>query len=465
MGHKSSSPKPTTQSVLEYAERGTLCLGIFTGGLAIFQGLFLQVAVPTLSLSLVLGYFNRRQMDQTLLEHVVTLKSDFQKLEKATSRPIPQPRLNLGVIEQQISDLHSQDGALHQAIADLNQQLQGIPTQSTLDELDQSLAQLTQIVKHLQHDGLTRTEPDQAATVDTNVEVELAKVQAAHQALGAQLQMQLDEMHHEISVLRTQPIPASLIDLAGISRAPVSDAPLETAPEPVESPTPVEPTPSSQTLDLLPLTTELQWVSGQVNSLQLQLQQLIQQSQQTEIAMSTWEQLAEDVQNLTHRVDAWEKNSDQRWSSVKQGLSTMPQIIQSQLNEQLQAYSQDTVKPEEFYVLQRHVQQQTDALRAKVEQAVARFSQDIDTLSSQIQGLAHAPMNGKSVESEQTQTPPNWAQSTPLSLRPLIQPSLSTAKPSPAANRSPVPSTAQRQPKEESPDWDSLLAELDESSL
>lgn len=477
MGRKSSSTERTTQSVLEYAERGTLCLGIFTGGLALFQSSVLQLAVPALSLSLVLGYFNRKQMDQTLLEHVVTLKLALQKLEKVTSRPIPQPRLNLGVIEQQISDLHSQDGALHQAIADVNQQLQDIPTQATLDGLYQSIAQLTQIVKELQHQDLKID-----TGVDRNVDVELAKVQAAHQALGAQLQMQLEEMHHEISVLRTQPIPSSLIDLVVPTPETGIINPLLASPVPLVSAEPTLADGSAETLDLVPLTTQLQWVSGQVDSCQLQLQQLIQQFQQMEIAIPLWEQLTEDLQNLTHRVDAWEMNSDQRWGSIKQGLKQMPQLLQAQLNEQLQAMSQTSVKPEEFYVLQRHIQQQTDALRAKLEQAVSRFSQDIDTLSSQVQGLippdvppavpsaAPAMVNGRGSLSGDRPLPSAFDPLQPSpSFSPLqnlmAQSTISGVKMPASTSCSPVSTSAHRQCSDENPDWDSLLAELDEGTL
>ncbi len=409
MARKSPFSVLTNPKILNYAEIGTLGLAIVTGTTAFFQSAALQLAAPVMSLSLVLGYFKRQQMHQSLLEHVVSLRSEVHQIIAQQDLLLPglEPHSDLSLVADRVSNLYEQHEAIQNAIADLVQQFQVIPTPETLDHLHQSFAQLTDRVGGLQQTNLQN--PGQSE-LSGSFALQLSQIQAEQHNLGVQLQVQIEEAQYEISHLKS-----SLEAFEGIQLSEAS-APLVT--------------PFS--VNLAPIESTIEGLKAQLGTLNNQVQLLAEPTTPlapaSEVAM-----VAETMQALKRQVETWETRFEQHRATLKQGLSAMPQMIEQSIEEYRRNHgSEGGVKPEEMYAFQRHVQQQTAVLGAKLEQVILRFSRDIQTLSAQMQAIAQQRTGGNSSVSNlhpNISSSGSSASGAPSKAQPDVEPLIEKRKP------------------------------------
>jgi hypothetical protein len=457
----------TRPQVLDYGERGALLIAIVSGTMAMVQSSALQLAAPAMSLSLLLGYFNRRQMHQGLLQHVVSVGSEVRQLTLKQRWASDQPADDAGQVEEQVAFLLSQQDGIHQALAEMHQQVQAIPSDKNWETLQQSHIQLCDRVEALQN----------SHGVDSNnnsVALQISQVQAAQHNMGVQLQVQLEELQYDLGTLKSS--VETLASVEALTPVPASEADTSSGHDTTSS----QETASSEFQSMVHTIDQLK---GQIESLSQSIQPVEEPTVPSESPIDIV-MVAERVNGLKQQVETWENRFEQHRINLKQGLSAMPQMIEQSIEEYQNLHPVEVgVKSEELYVLQRHVQQQLAALGAKLEQVILRFSRDIKALGSQVQVISHQgtgthgvfkPSSGGLIQERLTTA-------TPLSVRSAIE-SQDTSKRSAVAMASPpqtlttpANSAAQAEPNtvvadvsqdptptSGTPNWDSMLNELNE---
>jgi hypothetical protein len=136
-------------------------------------------ATAPMSLALLLNFFNRRRMEQIILENSVALQSHVQQLAVQVGQASRQGA-DTTVIQQQISYLQNQDLHLQRSLESIAQELMHTDNSEKLMQMEQALSDLSDAVTQLIRDS---SRPSQS--VDTNQIY--ADLQATIEPLQAQV--------------------------------------------------------------------------------------------------------------------------------------------------------------------------------------------------------------------------------------------------------------------------------------
>jgi chromosome segregation ATPase len=454
MEERNQRPEKSGSSPLDIAEYLALA-GSVAGGVAVVAGkasvAAVSFAAPCLSLSLLLNFVNRRRMEQIMLQHSVMVQTHVQQLAAQANQPQLQPAIaavDLGPIEQQLSNLRSQDDSLQQSVEGVVQQLLHLPTSDKLLQIETSLAQISETIAHLQANPSQVAEP---ASIDAS------QLHADMQATVAPLQTQLEHLQQQLQAVSTAPAAATTSDnetigalqerlhqLDGrIETALASIAQLQQQPEAPSQPVITAENLAGLQSQLDHLNSRLEHVGGMPADVDLdaQVAQVVQQQfsrltrEMTFVDQGGSGVQPEELNQLEAQVAELRNHSEGALAGLYSQLTNLPNLVQETVTQHLSTVAQPAPS-EPVEQVQQHLQRQVDALNARVDQALSSLQHEIGSIPVLVEQVIQAQDS-----------------------KPKLQHSSSFDDlfPDPPASSSAAKA-------DDAPDWDSLLAELDMDS-